>query len=67
MGWCSGTDMAIELWDDIKEHVVKDKKQEVAKKIYDKFCDHDADAWDGTSDLEKDAGIEYDDGECDKN
>ena len=54
MGWASGTELAIELWDEIRIFIPEDKRQKIAKKFYDKFCDYDADAWEGNSSLEKD-------------
>ncbi len=50
MGWCSGSQLAEELWEEIKKHIPKKKRQKLAKKIYDMFCDLDADCWDQQSD-----------------
>ena len=57
MGWCSGTELAIEVWNIIGEFVPKNKRKKIAKKIYNLFCDYDADCWDGDSQLERDAQI----------
>jgi hypothetical protein len=45
MGWCSGSIFAEKLWKDIREHVPIDKRQEVARRIYDFFKEQDADCW----------------------
>ena len=45
MGWASGSYLAEEIWDEIKIYIPENKLQEVASKIYDSFCDKDADDW----------------------
>lgn len=45
MGWCSGSRIAEDLWEIIKEYIPEDKKLPVAKIIYELFCDYDADCW----------------------
>lgn len=45
MGWCSGSYIAEDMWDIVREFIPIDKKPEVAKKIVDRFCDEDADDW----------------------
>lgn len=45
MGWCSGSYLAEDIWRRIKDYIPEDEKQQVAKDIYDKFCDLDADDW----------------------
>ena len=45
MGWCSGSYLAEEIWDEIKIYIPEDKLQETAFMIYDKFSDMDADDW----------------------
>ena len=51
MGWASGSYMAEELWRDISEFVDEEHKKEAAKIIFDLFEDHDADDWNGDSEL----------------
>jgi hypothetical protein len=58
MGWCSGTELAIDVWNLVRKYIPSKDKKKIAFKIYDLFCDYDADCWDGDSQLEKDAGIE---------
>lgn len=57
MGWCSGTSLAIDVWNEIRKYIPDKDKKKVAKKIYNLFCDQDADCWDGDSQLEKDAAV----------
>ncbi len=54
MGWCNGSFLAERLWDEMREFVPDKRKKEMAKIIYEMFCDEDADCWEGTSQLEKD-------------
>ena len=46
MGWASGSHLAEDVWKIIKKFIPEDQKQTIAKKIYDKFCEGDADDWD---------------------
>lgn len=57
MGWASGSELANELWLEIKPFLSPADHEELACLIYERFCDYDADDWDGTSVLEADAGI----------
>lgn len=54
MGWCQGTYLANEIYLIIREFIPKDKRKEISRKIYEKFCDEDADGWCGETKLEKD-------------
>ena len=45
MGWASGSYLAEEIWKEIKDILPNDKKEQLAVKIYDAFCDADADDW----------------------
>lgn len=45
MGWCNGSYLAEDIWQLIKEYLPEDKKPEIAKEIYNLFCDMDADDW----------------------
>jgi hypothetical protein len=60
MGWASGSELAEELWSKIKNDIPKNNHKKVAKIIYDKFCEHDADAWEYDSKLLEDAKIKFD-------
>lgn len=57
MGWASGSSVGVEIYDKVREYIPADKRKEVANYIYDMLCDLDADAWEGDSDLEKDAEL----------
>lgn len=50
MGWSNGSYIAEDVWKTVKPFIPEDKKQEIAKKIYDKFCEYDADDWDSKPD-----------------
>ena len=63
MGWCKGTEIACDLWDIVKEYIPSKEKKQIATKVYDLFCDNDADCWEGGSDLESDAEIKYEEDE----
>jgi hypothetical protein len=43
------------------KHIKKENRKEVALDIYSTFCDEDADDWNPTSHLLKDANIKFDD------
>lgn len=60
MGWAAGSDLARELWQEIRPSVAPSAREKVAQMIYDKFTDYDADDWDGHSLLEEDAGVNQD-------
>ncbi len=43
MGWCSGADLADELWKTVVKFIPKDKRQDVAREWVDAFEGLDAD------------------------
>lgn len=45
MGWASGSELANELWSEIKPLVPKKHRESVATAIYEKFSDADAADW----------------------
>lgn len=57
MGWSAGAGLGEEIYCYIRKYIPKEKRKLVATKIYDLVCEQDADDWDGTTKLEKDAGI----------
>ena len=57
MGWASGSGLACEVYDLVRGYVPEEKRQEVAKGIFDLFREHDADDWDGSSELEIDGKV----------
>jgi len=61
MGWCRGSYLAEEIWDDLRSVVPQEQRHVFAKKIYEKFCDYDADDWNHNSFLLRDAGVKFDD------
>jgi hypothetical protein len=57
MGWCDGSYIADELWDEIREYLPEEKRKLLANKIYDLFCNQDADCWENSMNIIKDADI----------
>lgn len=57
MGWAAGSGLGEDIYEKIREYIPEEKREEVAKYIYDAVCDLDADDWDGSSQLEIDAKI----------
>ena len=45
MGWCTGSAIAEDLWENIKGYIPLDKRHELAKHIVDLFSSYDADCW----------------------
>lgn len=60
MGWSAGSELGQNIYNKIREYIPEEDRKEVAAYIYDAVCDLDADDWDGTSQLEIDAGLEND-------
>ena len=56
MGWASGSSLAQELYDEIRKHIQPTRREVVAQKFVKHFEHHDADDWDGGSQLFEDAG-----------
>lgn len=56
MGWASGSYMAEEIYDKIRPYIKDGSEYKVAKFIYDKFCEGDADDW-SFCDLTRDVEI----------
>lgn len=56
MGWCSGSQLANEVWDEVKAFIPDEKQKDVAKEIVDIFSNHDADCWEDPKGVE---GIGY--------
>jgi hypothetical protein len=63
MGWAGGCDIAAEVWYLVRKYVPESERREIARKIYDMFCDKDADAWEPDDKLCIDAGISTPGGE----
>ena len=57
MGWAGGSQTAEQLYESLKPFIKRDCIQKAARKIYDDFCDEDADDWNPQSKLIKDAGV----------
>lgn len=57
MGWSGGSSLAEDVYLLVRKHIPLNKRQQIAEKIYDLFCDLDADDWDGSSTIEKDGDI----------
>jgi len=45
MGWASGSYLAEDIWEKIRDFIPQDEQKHAAKIIYDSFCDEDADDW----------------------
>lgn len=60
MGWSSGSTLGEEIYCLVRKYIPVKKRKLIASKIYDLLCDQDADDWEGTSKLEKDANINQD-------
>lgn len=45
MGWATGSEIANELWKEIKGYVAPGFRKIVSKKIFNVFKNHDADDW----------------------
>jgi len=58
MGWCSGSELAENIFTKVESYLPKDKRKEVAQLIYDEFCNMDADCWDDTMRIMKYIEIE---------
>lgn len=57
MGWSTGSSLGEEIYCLVRKYIPQKNRKLIANKIYDLLCDQDADDWDGTTKLEKDAGI----------
>lgn len=57
MGWAAGSPLGEDIYEMVRPLISKDKREEVAKFIYDAVCELDADDWDGSSQLEIDAQV----------
>jgi len=58
MGWASGSAIAETVWDAVRKHIPKDKRQKVAREIVEVFESEDCDTMDEARRLMKDAGLE---------
>lgn len=56
MGWASGSELAEETWELVREFIPKNKRREVAEAFLDAFRNRDADDWNGDEALCRDAG-----------
>lgn len=55
MGWSGGTDIAIGVWDSVREYIPDDKREEVANQIIDILRDQDWNCVDEAEQLVEDA------------
>jgi hypothetical protein len=56
MGWASGSELAENLWDLVREFVPEDRRKKIAKKFIDEFESMDCDTICECTKLCKDAG-----------
>jgi len=54
--------MAADIWDMFRDRIPEVERQALAKKLYDIFCEKDADDWIPDGRLEQDAGLADKDG-----
>lgn len=59
MGWASGSYLAQELWEEVRELIPLDKRREVAMKFFTMFSNEDADDWSFACNLFTDAGFSW--------
>ncbi len=57
MGWASGSELANQLWREIKPLVPKKNRESVATHIYETFSNADADDWSLDDELIVDGNI----------
>lgn len=50
MGWATGSCLAEQIWNDIKDILPEDKKDRIAIKIFNAFEEYDADDWSSDKD-----------------
>jgi hypothetical protein len=58
MGWASGSALAVEVWELMRERIPKKYRQEIAERLVELFEDHDCDTMDECELLMKDAGLD---------
>lgn len=58
MGWASGSGLAAETWELVREYIPEDKRKEVASKFIDEFEDMDCDTIYECEQLVEDAGLQ---------
>lgn len=64
MGWASGSELAQDMWDELKQYIPKKDQVAASRVILEAFEDRDADDWDIDSDLIKTAAPEWANEEC---
>ena len=60
MGWCSGSEIAQDVWALVRKFIPDKKREKIARKLIDIFEDRDADTMDEAVQLCKDARRVYD-------
>lgn len=55
MGWSGGTEVAIGVWNSVREYIPEEKREEVANEIIDTLTDQDWDCVEEAEQLCKDA------------
>jgi hypothetical protein len=58
MGWASGSELAEEVWELVREYIPKRKREQVAKDLVNIFEDHDCDTMEEAELLMEDAGLD---------
>jgi hypothetical protein len=60
MGWAKGSEMAVDIWEIVRDYIPtqKHRRRDCARRIYNIFCDEDADDWNSQDSIIEDAEIE---------
>ena len=58
MGWCSGSEIAEDVWTVVRRFIPTGSRQQVARKIVDIFENNDADTMEEAEQLWQDADID---------
>lgn len=45
MGWATGSEIAEDIWFNLKDDLNEEQQKRLSKYLYNKFCDYDADDW----------------------
>lgn len=66
MGWFGGTEIAINVWDSVREYIPEEKRKEVANELIDTLQDQDWDCVEEAKQLCIDAGYPLYCWDCDE-
>ena len=66
MGWCGGASIAESVWELVRKHIPKNKREKIAGEIVDIFESEDADTMYEAAQLMEDAGRDYEEDDEDE-